>query len=225
MDIDATDKLKAQLKNELHKIKPPWFVFDEYDLQPIVDKGKRKVYDTIDGFFTNYSVNYESCLTEMLVGLIRQIEKAIDAQKGLDDYTKNRLKDISKPEISKPFINEIEGISFKTYLGEFLFFKWINKDRLDNDLIVAFIAKLTDLNEKYKIKYKEAKNKLANNIREQYQERIEDFAGEVIRLKKDCEGVKLELNTLLKILNEVDKRYHLLEDKIYNRELKRDDML
>lgn len=217
LDIDAVDgRIKALRAKLKPGIWPELEVMGTSKLDKRANWAKNVTQEEISAFHSDYSKKCKDLLERKQDQLMRQIAQTIDAQKELDDDTKERLKDVRKQTIQRPTRNSISDISVKKYFDDFLFVHWIKSGKLTDELVDKFGQELDKLKEEYKSEYQETLNNLRAEIQKQYQDRIDEFAGEVIRLEQNRKGVQDELDKLKKILDEVLERDEQLERKIYS---------
>ena len=173
-------------------------------------------------FFQNYSEQYPRYLNEKQHALIKNIEREIQAQKGLEQSTKDRLKDLQKSDIEKPS-NGMKKIDFKNASVKFLYFiNYINIDNLIDEAITQFRGELNKLKDQYVKQFADMKSETAKAIKEQYDGRVGEFAGDVRRLEHDRDDFEWELEKLKKLLTDVQSRNKTLTDKI-NKEVEKED--
>ena len=217
LDMEAVNKRMKELKTYL---KPgSWPEFDvggTVNLKRYANYAKGTTKQAIENFYSDYFQKCKELLERKQDQLMRQITQTIDAQKELDDDTKERLKDVRKQTIQLPTQSRISDVRIEDYFKKIWFIHWVKKDALIHELVDRFEQELDKLKEEYKSEYQETLNNLRTEIQKQYQDRIEEFAGEVIRLERDRKGVQDELDKLKKILDEVLERDERLERKIYS---------
>lgn len=216
LDMDAVNERMKWLETELKH--GSWLELGgTAKLEQYANHAKDTTKQAIKNFYSDYFQKCKELLERKQDQLMRQIAQTIDAQKELDDDTKERLKDVRKQTIQLPTQSCISDVRVEDYFKNiWQLIYWVKKDALMHKLVDRFGQELDNLKEEYKLEYRRTLNKLRTEIQKQYQDRIEEFAGEVIRLERNRKGVQDELDKLKKILDEVLERDEQLERKIYN---------
>lgn len=216
LDMDSIVDWKRKLQAKLNKIVDRKFIVGSKKAKTI----ERDANETIDGlvaeFFDRCAGNYARCLNEMQETLIRDIEQTIEAQKGLDQNAKSRLKGLRKQEIARPSDNAGD-VTINKRLTKIGFITLIDKGGFIDDAEREFSVELDRLKEEYKKQYNQKRNELAKELKRQYQTRVDEFAKDILRLKEDRAAFETELKKLKALLVDVQDRDKKLEEKIYKR--------
>lgn len=221
LDSKSITKREADLEQELRKVIDAKIILGSEEYKKKKRHANETLQNAIKAFFQNYSQQYPKYLDETQDALIKKIEREIQAQKGLDQSTKDRLKDLQKLDRGK-LPNGTKKINFKNASVRILpFINYIKIDRLIDDAITQFRGELNTLKGQYKKQFADMKRDTAEEIERQYQGRVNEFAGEVICLKNDRDGFERELEKLKKLLEDVENRNKTLTDKI-NKEVEKE---
>lgn len=221
LDSKSITKREADLEQELRKVIDAKIILGSKKYEETKGRANNTLQNAIKAFFQNYSQQYPKYLDKTQDALIKKIEQEIQAQKGLDQSTKDRLKDLQKLGREK-LPNGIKKIDFKSASTRFLgVINYINIDCLIDEAITQFRGELNTLKGQYKKQLADIKRTTSEEIELQYKKRVDEFAGEVICLKNDRDGFERELEKLKKLLEDVENRNKTLTDKI-NKEVEKE---
>lgn len=221
LDSESIVSKEDFLKSRLREAIGSEFILGSKKYKDMEERANNTLREAIESFSQNYFQRYPKYLDETQDALIKEIERKIQAQKGLDQSTKDRLKNIQKPKTKKR-PSKMKEINFENARFRILrFINYINIDRLIDDAITQFRGELNTLKDQYKKQFADMKRDTAEEIKGQYQGRVKEFAGEVICLENDRDGFERELEKLKKLLEDVENRNKTLTDKI-NKEVEKE---
>ena len=218
LDRESILSRRKKLEQKLNEIIDTGIVFGSKKSNQMEKHANEAIQKAIKDFYQSYAKKYPIYLDKTQDALIKKIEQEIEAQKELDQSTKDRLKGLRKQKIKGPS-NHAEKISLRG--TKFLFITFINKDGFIDKAVVEFLAALDKLKEQYTEQFRQMKSSLAKEVKHQYQARVDEFAGEVIRLNEDRVGFEQELQKLEALLADVQDRERVLTNKI-NREVEKE---